>query len=71
MAGSLQEALLARQEAAKSLMPSGPTPNNTRLYSRLEYRAKKKFADHPSPASMTWLNTEYKKKGGTFQGEND
>ena len=67
MAGSLQEALMARQQAAKQLMPK--KPNDTRLYSKLEYRAKKKFADYPSPASLTWLEMEYKKKGGTYEGE--
>jgi len=69
MATSLQEALTARQEAAKSLMPSGKQPVNTRLYSRLEYQAKKKFPDHPSTASLTWLDTKYKERGGTYEGE--
>jgi len=67
MAGTLQEALMARQQAAKQLMPK--TPVNTRLYSKLQYKAKKKFADHPSTASLTWLDTEYKKRGGTYEGE--
>lgn len=69
MAGSLQEALVARQEAAKSLMPSGKQPVNTRLYSKLEYAAKKKFPDHPSTASLTWLDTKYRQKGGTYEGD--
>lgn len=67
MAGNLQDALMARQEAAKALMPKKPV--NTRLYSKLEYKAKKKFPDYPSRASLTWLEMEYKKRGGTYEGE--
>lgn len=67
MVATLQDALTARQEAAKGLMTKKPV--NAELYSRLQYKAKKKFPDFPSTASLTWLDTEYRKKGGTYQGE--
>ena len=64
---SLQNYLTARQKAAKSVGQKQPT--NKRLYSRLEYKAKKKFPSHPSQQSLKWLETEYKKRGGTYQGD--
>lgn len=67
MVATLQDALTARQEAAKGLMEKKPA--NTKLYSKLQYQAKKKFADFPSTASLKWLEMEYKKRGGTYEGE--
>ncbi len=61
-----QEALTARQQAAKGLMQAAKRPDDTRLYSKLEYRAKKKFPTHPTPASLQWLESEYRRKGGTY-----
>lgn len=64
---SLQDYLTARQRAAMGVMEK--QPKDKRLYSKLEYKAKKKFPSHPSPQSLKWLEMEYKKRGGTYEGE--
>jgi len=64
---SFQNYLTARQRAAKSVGEKQPA--DKRLYSRLEYKARKKFPSHPSPQSLKWLETEYKRRGGTYEGE--
>ena len=64
---SLQDYLTARQRAAMGVMEK--QPKNKRLYSKLEYKAKKKFPSHPSPQSLKWLETEYERRGGTYDGE--
>ena len=57
---------MPRAKAKPKKKPSGPTPKNKALYSRVKAEAKRKFDVWPSAYASAWLTREYKKRGGTY-----
>ena len=49
---------------------SGSTPSNPRLYEAVVREAKDKFDVYPSAVANGWVVQEYKRRGGTYKGEN-
>jgi hypothetical protein len=49
---------------------SGSTPSNPRLYEAVVREAKDKFDVYPSAVANGWIVQEYKRRGGTYKGEN-
>ena len=47
----------------------GSTPSNPRLYARIVQEAKDKFDTYPSAVANGWVVQEYKRRGGTYKGE--
>jgi hypothetical protein len=47
----------------------GSTPSNPRLYARVVQEAKDKFDVYPSAVANGWVVQEYKRRGGTYKGE--
>ena len=47
----------------------GSTPSNPRLYARVQREAKDKFDVYPSAVANSWVVQEYKRRGGTYKGE--
>ena len=47
----------------------GSEPANTRLYTRILQEAKDKFDTYPSAVANAWVVQEYKRRGGTYKGE--
>ena len=47
----------------------GSTPANPRLYARIQREAKDKFDVYPSAVANGWVVQEYKRRGGTYKGE--
>jgi len=43
------------------------TPTNTKLYNEIKNKAKKKFEYYPSLYASSWINKEYRKRGGTYK----
>jgi hypothetical protein len=48
----------------------GSTPSNPRLYEAVVREAKDKFDVYPSAVANGWVVQEYKRRGGTYKGEN-
>jgi hypothetical protein len=48
---------------------SGSTPSNPRLYEAVVREAKDKFDVYPSAVANGWVVQEYKRRGGTYKGE--
>lgn len=48
----------------------GSTPSNPRLYERVVREAKDRFDVYPSAVANAWVVGEYKRRGGTYKGEN-
>ena len=48
----------------------GSTPSNPRLYEVVVREAKDKFDVYPSAVANGWVVQEYKRRGGTYKGEN-
>jgi hypothetical protein len=48
----------------------GSTPSNPRLYERVIREAKDRFDVYPSAVANAWVVGEYKRRGGTYKGEN-
>jgi hypothetical protein len=48
----------------------GSTPSNPRLYAAVVQAAKDKFDVYPSAVANAWVVGEYKRRGGTYKGEN-
>jgi hypothetical protein len=48
----------------------GSTPSNPRLYERIVREAKDRFDVYPSAVANGWVVQEYKRRGGTYKGEN-
>ena len=59
----------AVKKKKKSVVTSGPKPNNPGLYKRVKAMAKRKFDVTPSAYSSAWIVREYKKRGGTYSGK--
>ena len=53
----------------KSVVTSGPKPNNPGLYSRVKSMVKKKAKGFPSAYASAQIVREYKKRGGTYSGK--
>jgi hypothetical protein len=47
----------------------GSTPSNPRLYEVVVREAKDKFDVYPSAVANAWVVGEYKRRGGTYKGE--
>jgi len=47
----------------------GSTPSNPRLYEAVVREAKDKFDVYPSAVANGWVVQEYKRRGGTYKGE--
>jgi hypothetical protein len=47
----------------------GSTPSNPRLYEVVVREAKDKFDVYPSAVANGWVVQEYKRRGGTYKGE--
>jgi hypothetical protein len=47
----------------------GSTPSNPRLYERVIREAKDRFDTYPSAVANAWVVGEYKRRGGTYKGE--
>jgi hypothetical protein len=47
----------------------GSTPSNPRLYAAVVQAAKDKFDVYPSAVANAWVVGEYKRRGGTYKGE--
>jgi hypothetical protein len=47
----------------------GSTPSNPRLYETVIREAKDKFDVYPSAVANAWVVGEYKRRGGTYKGE--
>jgi hypothetical protein len=47
----------------------GSTPSNPRLYERVIREAKDRFDVYPSAVANAWVVGEYKRRGGTYKGE--
>lgn len=47
----------------------GSSPSNPRLYARIVQEAKDKFDVYPSAVANGWVVQEYKRRGGTYKGE--
>jgi hypothetical protein len=47
----------------------GSTPSNPRLYERIVREAKDRFDVYPSAVANGWVVQEYKRRGGTYKGE--
>lgn len=47
----------------------GSDPANPRLYARIVQEAKDKFDVYPSAVANGWVVQEYKRRGGTYKGE--
>ena len=47
----------------------GSTPSNPRLYAKIVQEAKDRFDVYPSAVANGWVVQEYKRRGGTYKGE--
>ena len=47
----------------------GSTPSDPRLYERVVREAKDRFDVYPSAVANAWVVGEYKRRGGTYKGE--
>jgi len=48
-----------------------PSPTNPSLWSRVKTEAKKKFDVYPSVYANSWASKEYKKRGGSWKGQDN
>jgi hypothetical protein len=52
-------------------LKKNPSPTNPSLWSRVKAEAKKKFDVYPSAYANGWASKEYKKRGGSWKGQDN